>query len=156
MITVITGFDLPDMEDLETTIGEFYEISPDFIEYGVESTVGNYFSNMKNKAVVAYPEYKLHPSKQSELISCFIKWSRENEIDLIVLTQSDHIVNGLLTSVYENFKDPSKGVGSEYVKITFYGENEVVDVPVSDTGRIQNPPKGFFDQINIDLKKLLR
>ncbi|HRG77246.1 MAG TPA: DUF3696 domain-containing protein [Leptospiraceae bacterium] len=59
------------------------------------------------------------------------------------------------------FSESEVGISSEDVAIYYFSRKEgnnfsdVAKINLTETGRITKPPKGFFDQFNTDLKRLL-
>ncbi|HAY3539484.1 TPA: DUF3696 domain-containing protein [Elizabethkingia anophelis] len=110
--------------------------------------------------IIENPEAHLHPNgiaKLTELI-CI---AAQAGIQIIIETHSDHIINGIAVQckLYEN-KD-KKGLDKDLVKIYQFTRNEKENyterllIPIEEGGRIAISPEGFFDQIQIDLEKLL-
>lgn len=102
------------------------------------------------------PEIHLHPKAQSDLTDFFATIGAAGN-QLLVETHSDHIINGMLVRVKE-----AETIGSEDLKIYFFDEDAEFEncmspklLAVSEKGKISKAPKGFFDQIQIDLRKLL-
>ena len=76
-------------------------------------------------------------------------------MQIIIETHSDHIINGALVALAMDNDFHS------LVKTYYFDRDEKrhVSVPfkldILSDGRIKNPPKGFFDQIDIDMKTLM-
>jgi predicted ATPase len=76
-------------------------------------------------------------------------------IQVVMETHSDHIVNGALVSVADG------SLSAEEVKMYYFERDETSHVSVSHAlevqgdGRISNPPKGFFDQMDMDLRTIM-
>ena len=76
-------------------------------------------------------------------------------IQIIIETHSDHIMNGALVAIVNE---------PEYlplVKAYYFERDEsqhtskVCKLEILEDGRIANPPKGFFDQIDIDMRTIM-
>jgi predicted ATPase len=107
--------------------------------------------------IVENPEAHLHPSAQAKMMNELIMAAKEREIQLVVETHSDHVLNTALRAVNEHrldmdelevlfFSSATKDVG-----IT---EAKVRNLEVNELGHILNPPKQFFEQYSIDLRAL--
>jgi predicted ATPase len=76
-------------------------------------------------------------------------------IQVVMETHSDHIVNGALVQVANG------GLSEEQVKMYYFERNETSHTSVSHAlsiqkdGRISNPPKGFFDQMDLDMRAIM-
>ncbi len=110
--------------------------------------------------IIENPESHLHPKGQSKLAELMCL-AAQNGVQIFCETHSDHIIDGTLVSVYEHYKDKTKGISHENVNISFFRRkenesvSEVVPVEISETGRFKQPKqKDFFDQIGIDVSRL--
>lgn len=104
--------------------------------------------------LIENPEAHIHPRAQAELMKLVMRAVKAG-IQIIIETHSDHIMNGALVSVVQ---DPSL---QEKVKAYYFERNDVehtskpIALKILQDGRIANPPKGFFDQIDIDMETLM-
>lgn len=106
------------------------------------------------------PEIHLHPSAQSDLTEFFAIISHSGR-QLLIETHSDHIINGILVQLKE------AAFHLEDVRIFYFDnddEAEEDEIPncyiprsleITPYGKIKHAPKGFFDQIEIDFRKLM-
>lgn len=110
--------------------------------------------------LIENPEAHLHPNGIAKLTELICIASQAG-IQIIIETHSDHIINGIAVQCMLYEKEGNKGLNKDLVNIyQFYRdekENYTISepVPVEEGGRIGVSPKGFFDQIQIDLEKLL-
>jgi predicted ATPase len=104
--------------------------------------------------VIENPEAHLHPkaiAKMAELISL----AAVSGVQVIVETHSDHIINGIMVQVKK------KIFSGSLPNIYFMQKREEslaydpVKLEVTDDGNIINPPKDFFDQIELDLGQII-
>ena len=74
-------------------------------------------------------------------------------VQVILETHSDHIVNGALVNIKEQKLD--KNVLSVYY---FDRDDDFnakpIKLSIGESGRLQDVPKGFFDQMKMDLEVL--
>ena len=103
--------------------------------------------------IIENPEAHLHPRGQAILME-LITLAVSHGVQVIVETHSDHIINGGLVAL-------KKGVFSKEMLSAYYFERDETkhtalahQLEISETGKIRRPPKGFFDQIDIDLRTL--
>lgn len=98
------------------------------------------------------PENHLHPSAQSVMGEFLGKVSSVG-IQVIVETHSDHVLNGIRRTVKEGVLSP------ENVAIYFcrprgaeqhYKEPQVSSLQIDANGNLDDWPRGFFDQVDID------
>lgn len=103
--------------------------------------------------LIENPEAHIHPKGQAILMEIMAK-AVANGIQIILESHSDHIINGSLVAVNNGLITP------ELLSIYYFNREEHQHVAishqleVSKNGHIKRPPKGFFDQIDIDLKTL--
>ncbi len=103
--------------------------------------------------VIENPEAHLHPkavAKMAELISL----ATVSGIQVVVETHSDHIINGIMVQIKKKtFKDFIPNIYFMQKR-----ENTIAYAPVrlevTDDGDIINPPRDFFDQIELDLGQI--
>lgn len=104
--------------------------------------------------LIENPEAHIHPGAQAQLMKLIMK-AVKSGIQVLIETHSDHIINGALVALSQD-----KTLASA-VKAYYFDRDEVkhVSVPteleILADGRIKNPPKGFFDQIDIDMRTLM-
>lgn len=110
--------------------------------------------------IIENPEAHLHPNgiaKLTELI-CI---AAQAGIQIIIETHSDHIINGIAVQCKLYESNDKKGLDKDLVKIYQFTRNEKENytegllISIEESGRIAISPDGFFDQIQIDLEKLL-
>jgi predicted ATPase len=76
-------------------------------------------------------------------------------IQIIIETHSDHIMNGALVAIAQDSEC------LDLVKAYFFERDEHTHTSVPrkleilKDGRIKNPPNGFFDQIDIDMRLIM-
>ncbi|MBF0519577.1 MAG: DUF3696 domain-containing protein [Nitrospirae bacterium] len=76
-------------------------------------------------------------------------------VQFIIETHSDHIINGLLVATKKGI------INTDDSKVYFFDRDikthatQVTDLPVLPGGKIRKPPKGFFDQKDLDMRALM-
>jgi len=104
--------------------------------------------------LIENPEAHIHPAGQAKLMELICRSARSG-IQFIIETHSDHIINGMLISIND------RTLTTDQVSLYYFERKEDThetlanDLPVLEGGKIRNPPDGFFDQIDIDMKTLL-
>ena len=104
--------------------------------------------------LIENPEAHIHPRAQAELMKLVMKAVKAG-IQIIIETHSDHIMNGALVFIVENPES------LDLVKAYYFERNEEshtsrpCKLQILNDGRILNPPAGFFDQIDIDMRHLM-
>ena len=104
--------------------------------------------------IIENPEAHIHPRAQAELMKLLMKAAKAG-IQIIIETHSDHIMNGALVSVAEEPENIS------LVKAYYFERDDKKHTSITKKlniladGRISDPPKGFFDQIDIDMRTIM-
>jgi len=108
--------------------------------------------------IVENPEAHLHPRGQSA-IGKFLARVASAGVQVIVETHSDHVLNGIRVAVREGAW--GKKLDADEVSIQYFmaadseGPQRVRTPKMYPNGGIRPWPKGFFDQYESDLRKLL-
>lgn len=106
--------------------------------------------------IIENPEAHLHPSGQTKMGEMLAKTIHSNS-QLIIETHSDHVVDGIRLSLKDKIIKP------EELKTYFFSISEtdhrsiINEVAINDKGKIsKNAPKGFFDEFDRNLSRLIR
>ena len=103
--------------------------------------------------IIENPEAHIHPKGQAVLMELISK-AVANGLQVIIESHSDHIINGSLVAVNQGWI-PQDMLSIYYFEREEHGHtSQVHSLNISSCGHINNPPKGFFDQIDIDLRTL--
>ena len=104
--------------------------------------------------IIENPESHLHPKAQSKIAElCAI--ASASGVQIILETHSDHILNGIRVATKKAILKP------EQTKIYYFRkeknklETKIEEINIDKNGGIDNYPKGFFDQFDDDLDKLV-
>lgn len=105
--------------------------------------------------IIENPESHLHPKGQSRLAK-LMAIAANSAAQLLVETHSDHIFYGLRVAIKDGFLDAEKA------KVLFFHRvvaNEVVTnidiINIDSEGQIDEYPRSFFDEYEINLRKLI-
>ena len=109
-------------------------------------------ANKGDIAIIENPESHLHPRAQVELARLCAKASMEG-VQIIIETHSDHFLNAIRVAIKE------KLISENMVSIHFFNREEknidITEIKVDKNGKIDKWPKGFFDEWDVQLEKLL-
>ena len=104
--------------------------------------------------MIENPEAHLHPSGQTTL-GRLIALGAKCGLQLIIETQSDHLMDGIRLAVKENVLTPDQVI-FHYLSMTKEGETNIETPKLSAKGKLEYWPKGFFDQTLINRMNLAR
>lgn len=103
--------------------------------------------------LIENPEAHIHPKGQAILMELIAR-AVSLGVQIIIETHSDHIINGSLVAL------KNKIIDTKRLAIFYFSRDENQHIAIShsleitDNGLIKRPPKGFFDQIDIDLRTI--
>ncbi len=106
--------------------------------------------------ILENPEAHLHPRGQARM-GRLIALAAQNDIQLIIETHSDHILNGVRVAIKKGEVAPEK-VGLLYFKREFENRQHrsTIIIPKIDSdGRVDQWPDGFFDEWENMLDELI-
>lgn len=104
--------------------------------------------------VVENPEAHLHPASQSA-IGRFLARVAAAGVQVVIETHSDHVLNGIRRAVRDTLLAPDAVAINYFVAAGTSGPQRVIQPKMYSNGGIRPWPKGFFDQFENDLRKLL-
>lgn len=103
--------------------------------------------------IIENPEAHIHPRAQAVFMELVAKCATAG-IQVIIETHSDHIVNGAMVAVHDGYS--VEDIALYYIERE-YDEHaaHIERLRVQQDGRILHAPNGFFDQIDIDLERII-
>lgn len=104
--------------------------------------------------LIENPEAHIHPRAQAELMKLIMKAVNAG-VQIIIETHSDHIMNGALVSVAKNPNCLNLIKAYYFERKDDSHTSKPCKLEILEDGRIIDPPKGFFDQIDIDMRLLM-
>lgn len=104
--------------------------------------------------IIENPESHLHPSGQVEIARLCAKAS-EAGVQIIVETHSDHFLNGVRVAIKERILNNNNALVYYFSRNEEEEKTEVQKIEIDKNGKIDEWPKGFFDEWDIQLEKLL-
>lgn len=106
--------------------------------------------------IIENPESHIHPKGQAEL-GKLIALVAQNDVQLIIETHSDHIVNGIRVAIKEKpvLKDKSILFYFEKVEIENEQFSQVKNIEIDSKGELSEYPKNLLEEWSNQLLKLL-
>lgn len=106
--------------------------------------------------IIENPESHIHPRGQAEL-GKLITLVALNDVQIIVETHSDHIVNGIRVGVKENPVLKDKTILFYFEKIVKESEqySEITNIEIDHRGELSEYPKNLLEEWSNQLLKLL-
>jgi predicted ATPase len=106
--------------------------------------------------IIENPESHIHPRGQAELGKLIAKTAMNN-VQIIIETHSDHILNGIRVAVKEGNIDKDKVAIFYYDKVVEASEqySKITDIQVNKNGELSEYPKNMLDEWSNQLFKLI-
>lgn len=104
--------------------------------------------------IIENPETHLHPKAQSK-IAKLCALASANGIQIILETHSDHILNGIRIATKEKILIPEQSKIYYFSKEKDQLETKIDLINIDKNGAIDRYPRGFFDQFDEDLDRLV-
>jgi len=140
---------------IEGSYGESLPTNVGFgISYVLPIIINGLLAVRNSTMIVENPEAHLHPSGQSR-IGEFLSKIANADVQVIIETHSEHVINGLRISSLNGTIRP------ELVNINFIfkspvGRPTIEGITLQQDGELSSYPSGFFDQDEIDLARIVR
>ena len=123
--------------------------------YVLPVIVGTLLAENGSMLIVENPEAHLHPGAQSRIMEFLIEQSNIKDLQLIIETHSDHVVNGMRISMKKGKLKPADGI-IQHFAYTKQGATPVVTRITSDTkGNLSDYPEDFQDEWTSQMLELL-
>lgn len=103
--------------------------------------------------IIENPEAHLFPAAQSRLMKFLIKISKERNLQVIVESHSDHVVNGVRIAVKKRLLETADVV-INYFDRPRNGDVEVRDLHIDRNGEMDDYPDDFMDEWTRQLLEL--
>ncbi len=134
------------------------DYTPLNIGFGVTYVLPIIVSILKAKKgdllIIENPESHLHPAGQSKIAElCAI--ASANGVQIIIETHSDHFLNGIRIATKKGVLIPEQSKIYYFRKDRNELETKIDEINIDKEGGIDRYPKGFFDQFDEDLDKLI-
>jgi predicted ATPase len=125
------------------------------LSYVLPIVVAGLVANPGSVFVVENPEAHLHPRGQS-FIGRFLSRIAAADVQVIIETHSEHVLNGLRLAVVED----SEPITADRLKVLHFtmpgGKLNVDNIGITAKGGFTSDPVEFFDQTEQDLAALLK
>lgn len=100
--------------------------------------------------IVENPEAHLHPRAQSRIAEFYSRIAASG-VQVFIETHSEHILNGIRLSCVK----PEIKLSNEEASIFFFDDDfSVKTLSITEKGKLNNWPTGFFDQQELDLAEM--
>jgi predicted ATPase len=105
--------------------------------------------------VVENPEAHLHPRAQSRIMEFLVKQALDNDLQLIIETHSDHVVNGLRISMKKGILLPKDGLVQHFAYDNGTVTPVITTITSDQEGNLSSYPDDFMDEWTEQMMQLV-
>lgn len=124
------------------------------ISYVLPVIVNGLIAKKGSVFIVENPEAHLHPSGQSR-IGRFLAQIASDNVNVIIETHSEHVLNGIRLAVLEGDKINPNDVIVNFISI-IDSKVQVEEIKMDETAEYNDYPPGFIDQEQRDIAEMVR
>lgn len=125
------------------------------VSYALPIVVAGLFTAEGGLLVVENPEAHLHPAGQSR-IGAFLATVAASGVQVLVETHSDHVLNGIRRAIGEHHILAAPDAVVHFFDQETESQPVISTVRFTSTGGLDQWPRRFFDQYQIDVAALAR
>lgn len=126
------------------------------ISYALHVITALLTARPKGLIIIENPESHIHPRGQAEL-GKLIALVAQNDVQVIIETHSDHILNGIRVAVKEQAIEKEKVIAFYFKKVVEKEEqySKIIDIEIERNGELSEYPKNLLDEWSNQLFKLI-
>lgn len=144
----------------QPNFGNTNRFKPENVGFGISYALHVVTALLKAKqgdlVIIENPESHIHPRGQAEL-GKLISLVAQNDVQIIIETHSDHIINGIRVGVKENPKMKDRIILFYFEKVITDNEqySEITNIEIDGKGELSEYPKNLLEEWSNQLLKLL-
>ena len=106
--------------------------------------------------IIENPEAHLHPGAQSRVIEFLIRQSNKKNLQLLIESHSDHVINGLRIAVKKGILKPEDALINHFDYKEGKGtESEIKKITCDKNGTLSDYPNDFMDEWTAQMMQLV-
>lgn len=147
-------------EYTQPTFGSTMTFKPENVGFGISYALHVVTALLSAQpggmVIIENPESHIHPRGQAEL-GKLIALVAQNDVQLIIETHSDHIVNGIRVAIKEKPELKDKSILFYFEKVVTENEqySQITNIEVDSKGELSEYPKNLLEEWSNQLLKLL-
>lgn len=144
----------------QPNFGNTNRFKPENVGFGISYALHVVTALLKAKqgdlVIIENPESHIHPRGQAEL-GKLISLVAQNDVQIIIETHSDHIINGIRVGVKENPVMKDRTILFYFEKVITDSEqySEITNIEIDNKGELSEYPKNLLEEWSNQLLKLL-
>ena len=144
----------------QPNFGNTNRFKPENVGFGISYALHVVTALLKAKKgdllIIENPESHIHPRGQAEL-GKLIALLAQNDVQIIIETHSDHIVNGIRVGIKENPEMKDRTILFYFEKVVADSEqySRITNIEIDGNGELSEYPKNLLEEWSNQLLKLL-
>lgn len=144
----------------QPTLGSTNKFKPENVGFGISYALHVIVALLSAREgeliIIENPESHIHPRGQAELGKLIARVA-QNNVQVIIETHSDHILNGIRVAVKEKTIDKNNVIGFYFEKVVEASEqySSITDIEIDRNGTLSDYPEGLLDEWSNQLSKLV-
>jgi predicted ATPase len=144
----------------QPNFGNTNRFKPENVGFGISYALHVVTALLKAKQgdllIIENPESHIHPKGQAEL-GKLITLVAQNDVQVIIETHSDHIINGIRVGVKEKPEMKDRTILFHFEKIVTDSEqySKITNIEIDNKGELSEYPKDLLEEWSNQLLKLL-
>ncbi|MDR0414265.1 MAG: DUF3696 domain-containing protein [Prevotellaceae bacterium] len=145
----------------QPTLGSTNSFKPENVGFGISYALHVVTALLSARPgeliIIENPESHIHPRGQAELGKLIARVAQNDDVQVIIETHSDHILNGIRVAVKEAAIDKGKVVAFYFSKVVTDMEQyaKITDIEIGQNGALSEYPKNLLDEWSNQLSKLI-
>ena len=123
--------------------------------YVLPVIVGTLLAEKGSIVIIENPEAHLHPGAQSRIMEFLIEQSKKRDLQLIIETHSDHVVNGMRISMKKGTLKPSDSIIQHFAYREEKIAPEITRITSDSKGNLSLYPEDFQDEWTAQMLELV-
>lgn len=112
--------------------------------------------NEGSTIIIENPEAHLHPGAQSRLMEFLVRTAKRRNLQIVIESHSDHIVNGLRLAVKTNILKENEALINYFDRNLETEATEIEQIHVDSNGELSAYPEDFMDEWTKQLLELIK
>lgn len=157
---ISSDFVLLEYEFKQPTYGNTNRYKPENVGFGISYALHVLTALLTARPgqliIIENPESHIHPRGQAEMGKLIARLAH-NDVQIIVETHSDHILNGIRVGVKEQKLDKDRAIIFYFEKVVEATEqySKITNIKLDENGELSEYPAGLLDEWSNQLLKLL-
>ena len=105
--------------------------------------------------IVENPEAHLHPRAQSRIMEFLVEQALEKDLQLVIETHSDHVVNGMRISMKKGVMKPTDGIIQHFAYENGNVNPAITEITSDKEGNLSEYPDDFMDEWTAQMMELV-